>query len=153
MVKLETHVDRHLGDETYLLAQSSHQACPWSASKTHGERCRSGESGRERQRRRGTPVAGGATSVLPEAARTCSRSRYSGLLFRNRLEGSYRVQLADEISYKLHGRMKMVARYRTSVRDAPDRARRDHNYTRLGLYQLVAEEMRQVMVGFNTVSK
>lgn len=37
--------------------------------------------------------------------------------------------------------------YLTSIGDAPDRAGGDDDHARLGLYQLFAEEMRQVMLG------
>lgn len=37
--------------------------------------------------------------------------------------------------------------YRTSIGDAPDRAGGDDDHTRLGLYQLFAKQMRQVMLG------
>lgn len=37
--------------------------------------------------------------------------------------------------------------YLTSIGDAPDRAGGDNDHARLGLYQLFAEEMRQVMLG------
>lgn len=37
--------------------------------------------------------------------------------------------------------------YRTSIGDAPNRAGGDDDHTRLGLYQLFAEQMRHVMLG------
>lgn len=36
--------------------------------------------------------------------------------------------------------------YLTSIGDAPNRAGGDDDHTRLGLYQLFAEQMRQVML-------
>lgn len=43
--------------------------------------------------------------------------------------------------------MHACTSHRTSIGDAPNRAGGDDDHTRLGLDQLVAEQMRQVMLG------
>lgn len=146
IVKPEPNLHTHFVDETYLLGRSSHQACPWSASRNRGGQSLSAGSGQGKQRRRGTRAAGGATSGLPAAARTCSRGKYSGLRLRSRPRGSCRVRLVFSISFRLCRCRNEDSEARTRIRDASDRARRDDDHARFGLYQLLAEEMCQVML-------